>query len=236
MKRETVEIEGKTYFVAKPGAKEEFEAKLQQTKVFNKALENDACLNSQLLKILKRRNIWDDQDQKEVEDMQKKIQENLAKLDEGGIEIMEARKLALETMRLRLSYLSKLSVLREHRSLTAEGQADDAYFDSLVSSCCFDEEGNRVFKSYDDYIVKSKEEYSRKLAEKLSSMLYGDTDYMSDLPENKFLKEFGFMNDEFELVDEEGNEVDDDYKPLEKESVEEKPQRKPFLKNGQPIE
>lgn len=235
MKRETVEIEGKTYFVAKPGAKEEFEAKLQQTKIFNKALENDACLNSQLMKVLKRRNIWDDRDQEEADEMQEKIRNNLSKLDEGGFEIMEARKLALETVRLRLAYLSKVSVLREHRSFTAEGQADDAYFDSLVSSCCFDEEGNRVFKSYEDYIAKSKEEYARKLAEKLSSMLYGDTNYMNELPENKFLKEFNFMNDQFELVDEDGNLVDDDYKPI-KDEEEEKPQRKPFLKDGQPIE
>lgn len=236
MKKETIEIEGKTYFVGKPGYKEESEAKLEQTKAFNKALTNGACLSTQLTKVLKRNNIWDEKDQEEVDELQEKIRDNLSKLEEGGFEIMEARKVALETMRMRLEYLSKLAVLREHRSFTAEGQADDAYFDSLVSSCCFDEEGNRVFKSYEDYLSKAKEDYARKLAEKLSSMLYGTGDYMSDLPENKFLKEFGFMDDEYKLVDEEGNEVDDNYKPIKEEEPKEKKERKPFLKNGQPIE
>jgi hypothetical protein len=231
MKKEVI-IEDKKYYVAKPGAKEEAQAKLQQSKVFSEALQNGACLKSHLNKILKERSVWDENDDKIVEDLSNKIRSNLDKLEEGGIDIMEARKLAIETNELRSSVINKLSVLRENSSLTAEGQADDAYFDSLVSNCCFNEDGTKVFKSYDDYINKSDQDYSIRLARELSGIVYGSLDYVKEFPENKFLSEFGFINDNLEYVNENGELVDENYKVVVKE---EKKERKPFLKDGQPI-
>lgn len=36
-----------------------------------------------------------------------------------------------------------------------------------------------------------------------------DTDYESKLVENKFLKKYGFCNDEFDLIDSNGNRVNE---------------------------
>lgn len=227
-------IGGKTYYVAKPGANDEARAKLQQSRTFNEALENGACLRVQLNKVLKHKKIWDEEDDSEIESISNKIQDNLGKLDEGGIEVLDARKLAIETNNLRMQMINKISILNEHKSLTAEGQADDAYFDTLVSCCCFNEDGTKVFKSYEDYISKSKEDYAAELARKVSEVIYGNLDYIKDLPENKFLSEYGFINENMEYINEFGELVNSLYEKIIPE--EKKPEKKPFLKNGQPVE
>lgn len=235
MSKVEVVIDEKIYYVSKPTAKDEAKAKLQQSRTFNDALDGGACLRSQLNKVLKNRKVWDDTDDAEVESISNKIQENLKRLEEGGFELMEARKLAITTNSLRLDLINKISVLNEHKSLTAEGQADDAYFDTLVSCCCFNEDGSKVFRSYDDYIARSKEDVAAKLAKKVSEVIYGDFDYVKDLPENKFLSEYGFINNNMEYINEEGELVNSEYKVFEKEQPV-KVEKKPFLKNGQPIE
>lgn len=233
MSKQEFIIGDKTYYVSTPSARDEAAAKLQQSRVFNQALENGACLRTQLNKFLKARKIWDEEDDKEVEELSNKIQANIKSLDEGGFDIMEARKKAIETNLLRMQMLSKINVLNEHKSMTAEGQADDAYFDSLVASCCFNEDGTKVFKSYEDYLSNSKQDFAVKLAQKLSEVIYGNLDYVKELPENKFLSEYGFVNKDMQYINEEGELVNSDYEKVQEEV---KVQRKPFLKNGQPIE
>ena len=232
MKKEVI-INDKVYYVAKPTSIDENKARLQQSRTFNEALVNGAVLKVQLQKVLKDRGIWDEKDDEYLKDISEKLESNLSKLEEGGIDIMEARKLAIETNKLRMEVVSKLSILRENNSLTAEGQADDAYFDCLVANCCYKEDGTKVFKDYQHYISQSSEEYAKKLAQELFELVHGGTDYLKELPENKFLLEFGFVNDDLEYVDEDGNKVDRDYNPVKPK--EEKPKRKPFLKNGKKI-
>ena len=175
MKKEVV-IDDVTYFVSKPTSIDESNAKLTQSKVFSKAIQSGACLKQELDKVLKKRGVWDEEDNKEIEDISNKISENLEKLEEGGFDIMEARNLAIETNNLRMSVMQKLATLRQHNSLTAEGQADDAYFDSLVSSCCYKEDGTKVFKNYEDYLSKSHENYANKLASELRDLINSSLD------------------------------------------------------------
>lgn len=235
MKKEKVVIGDVTYYVAYPGPREEGDAKLESSKRFSEALESGACLREQLQKTLIKKGVWEDGDDKKLEDYTKSIQDNLKVIDSGGIDVYEARKLAIEIGKARFKMVNLLGKLREHDQYTVEGQADNAYFDSLVSSCCYNEDGSKLFKSYADYIEKSKEEYSVACAKKLGSMVYGiNDDFYKSLPENKFLQEYGFLNDDLEFVNEEGETVDEDYKKVEIKE-EEKVERKPFLKNGEPI-
>ena len=230
--RKEVVIDSKTYYVAKPTAQDEAQAKFQQSKTFSQAIQNGACLRLHLDKVLKDRGIWNDNDTKEVEELSNKVTKNLEILEEGGIDIMEARRIAIETGKLRMQVVEKLSITRDHISLTAEGQADDAYFDCLVANCCFNEDGTKVFKSYEDYISKSNEDYAPVLAKELSNLIYGGNDFIKSLDENKFLIEFGFVNKDLQFINENGEIVDQNYEPIVKE---EKKERKPFLKNGEPI-
>jgi hypothetical protein len=56
---------------------------------------------------------------------------------------------------------------------------------------------------------RATEEVAILAAQNLANMLYGlDNDYESNLPENKFLKKYRFVDDKLRLVDKKGRLID----------------------------
>ena len=144
---------------------------------------------------------------------------------------------------------------------TVEGQADNMAFNYLVSACTFlvyDNKEERVFSSLDDYLEKSTTEIGFLAAQKLSSLTIGIGDDLErKLPENQFLVEYGFVDDQLRYINENGHLTDEDGKLVNDRGqyVNDKDQiidingniitddghyqveKKPFVdKNGQPIE
>jgi hypothetical protein len=95
---------------------------------------------------------------------------------------------------------------------SAEGQADNSRFNYLVSVCVvYNDTKEPYFSSLEDYLNKSTEEVAIKGAQNLANMLYGlDNDYEGNLPENKFLKKYKFIDDKLRLVDKKGRLIDKD--------------------------
>ena len=101
-------------------------------------------------------------------------------------------------------------------SNTAEGQADNTRFNYLMACCVVDNDtGKPIFVDEDgnpslsEYEKDASEDYLVEAAGKLAEMLYGlDDDYESKLPENKFLKQYNFVNEDLKLIDSEGRPVD----------------------------
>ena len=61
-------------------------------------------------------------------------------------------------------------------------------------------------KAYDS---QAEQPWVIKAASELAGMIYGlDPDYDKNLEENKFLKEFNFVNEELEFINEDGHTVD----------------------------
>ena len=99
---------------------------------------------------------------------------------------------------------------------TAEGQADNTRFNYLMACCLVDpdtgkpifadEDGNPSLEAYEE---SADNDYIADAAGKLAEMMYGlDDDYEANLPENKFLKKFSFINEDLKLVNKEGQLVD----------------------------
>lgn len=247
----------KKYFIAKPGAKQESQAKLESNKKFREALGSQAYFREELNKVLIERGIWTEAEDKQLQEYQEKIAENIRILDEeGGIELEEAKKLAMETRKYRLAQILLSHKLREHDAYTVEGQCDNAYFDTLVALCSYDEEGNRLFKSYEDYLDKAGEEYAVACAKELSKLLYGlEDNWEKELPENKFLIEYKFVDEDLNYIDSQGRKVDsegrliddngryineegkfiDIHGNLVDENGKKVKEKKPFLVNGNPV-
>lgn len=220
-----VEVEGKEYIVRTPGQKEIRKAKLESNKVFKNCLSSDEYfLREELYTILRKRGYWNDTKEKELVELRKAIEEQETVLSKGGIELDEAKNVALKLKLLRYQLMILTAKEREFDILTVEAMADNAYFDYLVSECVFDSEGNKVFSSYQDYQDKKEEEYAYKCAESLSSLLFDFEDFEKKLPENDFLISYGFMNDDLTLIE------------TEEKEEEEKVEFKPFLRNGEPIQ
>jgi len=67
------------------------------------------------------------------------------------------------------------------------------------------------FNNMEDYLNRSTDSVGLLGAQNLANMLYGlDNDYESNLPENKFLKKFKFIDSKLRLVDKKGRLIDAD--------------------------
>ena len=186
----------------------------EATKVYNRAfrdaLESGALLRNKLEDHMRQQGIWDDTKQKELEDVQTVILDNERKIAKGGIRLKVAKDLALEMADKRVEMRN---ILMQRNSLdgnTAEGQADNARFDYLVSaSLVYSDSGKPYFKDLADYRNRSTEPVAIEAARRLAQLVYGlDSNYEKSLPENKFLSEFKFVDKALRLINNEGQYVD----------------------------
>ena len=67
------------------------------------------------------------------------------------------------------------------------------------------------FNNLEDYLNRATEEVAISGAQNLANMVYGlDNNYESNLPENRFLKKYKFVDDKLRLIDKKGRLVDED--------------------------
>ena len=73
-----------------------------------------------------------------------------------------------------------------------------------------------IVKDVEDYMNQSNDTVAITAAQKFANMMYGlEEDYESTLPENEFLKEFEFVDENLRLVNEEGKLVDIEGKEID---------------------
>jgi len=155
--------------------------------------------------------LWDNEKQARFTELQNKILEGERKLAKGGIPLKDAKELALEMRKTREGIRELISVKTNLDTHTAEGQADNARFNYLVSACTvYSNNKEPYFKSYEDYNNRSADPVALLAAQNLAGMIYGlENDYEDKLPENKFLKQYKFVDDKLRLVNKEGKLVDE---------------------------
>jgi len=133
-------------------------------------------------------------------------------LAKGGISLKQAKKVAIDMKNVRDDIRDLISVRTTLDNNTAEGQADNARFNYLISaSLVYSDTKDKYFKNYEDYLSRAAEPVAVKAAQILANMLYGlDNDYEKKLPENKFLIKYKFVDDKLRLVNEKGQLTDAD--------------------------
>lgn len=196
-----------------PNNKVMHEAQLEFARVFAEAIARGALVKTKLEDYLRKQNIWDEAKQKEYNDLNNTVEENELSLKRGGIKLNDAKKLAID---MRIARMKLRNLLSERLALdanTAEGQAENARFNYLVSKCLVYNEDEKLFyKDVDEY-NESHGEIPLTAARILTNLMWGyDDNYESNLPENKFLKEWNFVDDKLRLVNKQGKLVDIDGK------------------------
>lgn len=201
-----------TLLVRSPSLQDQREATKVYNTAFSDALKAKAVVRAKLDDLLVEQGLWDDKKQFQFSALQSKILENERKLAKGGISLTEAKKLALEMRKDREELRDLISVKTNLDTHTAEGQADNARFNYLVSACTvYNDNKKPYFSSYDEYLNKSSDPVAIQAAQQLAGMLYGlENNYEEKLPENKFLKQYKFVDDQLRLVDKQGRLVDQD--------------------------
>jgi hypothetical protein len=194
-------------------------------RVYNKAfreaaVEGEAILREALDEVMRKQGLWDDKKESEYKALTKAINVAEAKLTAGNIKKSEATGIAF-TLRKQRNELRKLVASRTSLdSLTAQGQADNARFNTLVALCTvYNKDGKLVYKDVADYTSRSGDEVAVKAATKLASMMYGlDSNYEANLPENKALLKLKVINSNLQLINAEGKAVDEEGRLIDSEN------------------
>jgi len=210
----TAEIDGKQvgFSIKSPSFKDQREAQKIYNQAFADAVKSGCIVRGRLDDLLREQGLWDENKERKMVTIQQQIFDNEQILAKGGISLSAAKSVALEIRELRADLRELISSRTSLDSNTAEGQADNARFNYLVSCCLVYSEGNKpYFDSYESYLNKSAEPVAIKAAQVLASRMYGlDDNYETNLAENKFLKEYKFVNDDLRLINKEGHLVDEE--------------------------
>jgi hypothetical protein len=206
-----VDDKQKEMMVRSPSLQDQREATKYYNQTFSEALKAKAVVRAKLDDLLVDQGLWDAFKQAKFTQLQSDILEGERKLAKGGISLKEAKSVALQMKKTREELRELISVKTNLDTHTAEGQADNARFNYLVSACTVYKDNNEsYFKNYEDYNNRSSDTVAILAAQNLAGMLYGlDNDYEDKLPENKFLKQYKFVDDKLRLINSDGKLVDE---------------------------
>lgn len=219
MSEMTFKVDDVEYKVVEPTGEQVRASEIAKDAAYNDALLAKCPFQSQMKDILTERGMWSDKQEKEYEVLRTRIIEKEYVLAAGGIKKSSAKTVALELKALRRELEELFTPITNFRSKTCEGKAENAKFNYLVSVCVvYSNDGRPYFNSYEDYLRKSNDAVAILGSAKFAEMYYNLTeDFTADLPENQFLKEFGFVDEQYRLVDSEGRLISEDGRLINEE-------------------
>ena len=199
------------FLVRSPSLADQRESQKVYNQAFSDAVKSGCIVRARLDDLLKDQGLWDDQKQIKFNTLQQELLDNEKVLAKGGISLKAAKQTAVQMKNLREDLRELISVRTNLDNHTAEGQADNARFNYLISSCLvyYDNKDKKYFKYYSEYLSRASEPIAIKAAQILANMLYGlDNDYEKKLPENKFLVKYKFVDEKLRLINDKGSLVD----------------------------
>lgn len=218
-KRTTLEVkneDGETVkiYVQRPTSKILSEAQRISAKVWTDCVRDKIMTKQELKNFMYQNNIWNQSKDLEQLNITNDIQKMEKQLYVGNgrskrMKISEAKEIAIK---MRIARARLRDLIAEKMSLeqnTAEAISENAKFDYIVSRCTFYENGERVYSNLDDYNDNSDSPMAYEAATAMAQLLYSlDRDFEAKLPENRFLVNKGFVNDDLALINKDGITVD----------------------------
>lgn len=219
-----------TLYAIKPSIEIEQKAVIQYAKSFAELSNSGAIFRERLKSIITEQKLWDEKKQKELDEIDARLQENVKLLPDAngkvykkGLKLSELRKAALEIRMDRARRVRLLEPITRLDNATVEGLAEDARFNFLISQCIVDEFKKPYFASYDDYVSRGYDLDAKIAANKFHELMYGDLlEIEKQFPENDFLLKHKMCDDSLALVDKAGKYVDVDGNSLEDNTNEDK--------------
>jgi len=215
-----------TVVVKSPTPKQMADAMLYSSRIFRQGVDEKLLPRAKIHEYMKVNGLWNDEQEEKLQDIIQRLRDGEAQFKRGGKDkdgnpftLQQAKALALKMKTWRLEYAILSAAYSNLDMHSVEGRAENAKFDYLVAACSYDEEQKHLFKSIDDYLEKSTEQYAYDCASALHELVSGFTEESEKKwVENKFLIDHGFaresdlrlVNKEGQLVDSKGRRVDED--------------------------
>ena len=202
----------KHFVVRSPSLNDQREAQKAYNQAFTDAIKSKSIVRAKMDDLLEEQGLWDKDKQVKFTSLQQELLDGEKRLAKGGFSISEARNLALKMKEIRSDIRELISVRTSLDNHSAEGQADNARFNYLVSACVVYKDSNEpYFKNLEEYLNRADDPVALLGAQKLASMIYGlDNNFEKTLPENKFLQKYKFVDEKLRLIDKKGRLVDAD--------------------------
>ena len=217
----TVNIDGKDteFTVRSPSLNDQREAQKVYNQAFTDAIKSKSVVRAKLDDLLKDQGLWNEEKQAKLKELQKELVDAEKALAKGGIPLRKAKEIALNMQKTRFEMRDLLSVRTSLDNHSAEGQADNARFNYLVSACVvYKDTDKKYFDSLEHYLDNSDDYVAIQGAQNLANMVYGlDNDFEKNLPENKFLKKYKFVDDDLRFINKEGKFTDSEGNLIDKE-------------------
>ena len=197
--------------VKSPSPKNQRASQKVYNRAFSDAIGSGSIIRARLDDVMKEQGLWDEKKELQYQTIQKRILDKERILAKGGISLKQAKQEAIAMRQAREELRELISTRTTLDSHTAEGQADNAKFNFLVSCCVVYKDSNKpYFSGYEDYTSRAIEPAAILGAQKLANMIYGlDDDFEKNLPENKFLHKYKFVDEKLRPIDDQGRLIDD---------------------------
>lgn len=215
LNQEFTGADGIQYIVKFPMVAEYRLAQIEYNKTYGAAIQSGAVLRAKMHEYIQEQKLWSEERANKVVQLAKSLTENEKKLAKGGIKLSEAIKIAKQMKKDRAEF----QVLATERAIsdsnTAEGQAENAHFQRLLTACLvYKESGTPVYTNVEALLNETDEnriKVSNEAFERLGKMRYKlDDSFEGKLPENVFLKSWKKVDEKGRLIDEQGRLINDD--------------------------
>ena len=181
--------------------------------VWTQCIQEGVMTKQELETLLETRGIWT----KEKKKKQQKILDEISTLEKSlylgprgsKLKTSEGKRIAIEMRKKRIELRDLLAQKVVLEQNTAESLSDNAKFDYIVAHCTYDSNEQRIYEDLDDYSNRNEDPIAFAAAQALAEMMYSlDKNFEENLPENKFLKKFEYINEDMHLVNATGHKVD----------------------------
>jgi hypothetical protein len=181
--------EEKEFFIGPPTADDVRKADWEHAKIYNRALKEGVFTTSEMLEILKSRNIIGEQYEKTGHGMKVLLAEKIVAM-ERELDRDKRIDVALEVARLREEVYQWNHRLTGPMANTCESISSDARTEYLTSAVIQHKDGKRLWATYEDYRQEKDLALQTKARFEVMLWLEGvDSDFMDRAPENRVLRE-----------------------------------------------
>lgn len=199
--------------VKKPTQDDYRKGSIIYNKTFRDAVEGGSFLRDKLNEFLIKEGIWSKEKQEASEELSLKIAEREKELKKGGLSLKAARILALEIKTLRELLKDLISVRINYDNHTAEGLADNARFDYMITVNIFDPvTKQRKFKNIEEYNAVATQPWAVKAATEIASLFYE----LETAVEDAFLAKFNMVDSDGRLINKNGHLISVDIDNVER--------------------
>ena len=155
----TVDGVEKEMMVRSPSLNDQREAQKVYNQAFTDAIKSKSVVRAKLDDLLQDQGLWNAEKQAKFSLLQKELLEGEKRLAKGGFGLNEAKDLAIKMKATREEIRDLISVRTSLDNHSAEGQADNARFNYLVSVCLvYNDTKQPYFNSMEDYLNRAGEE------------------------------------------------------------------------------